>query len=282
MRSMALSTIEVRTRLTPKRVNALRGRHPGPLEYDVLLTGPCRVQTPGGTPVAVYLPRVLQLAPHYEALHALSLQLTDNRGYASGAPTVVVKRRWRTAPVYSATVGFMEGRNAVEEGGDSSRLRAATVHLNCRLTAHTARHLAEWESIQPLLREVNGYLHAYVPARAAVQAQHVGRIPPEFVIPGTSFTTLTVNNTFATGFHVDAGDLEEGFSCLAVHRRGHYSGGVFVLGEYRVGVDMQDGDLLLMDAHTLHGNTPIERHSPDAERISLVFYARTDLVHCDA
>jgi hypothetical protein len=89
-----------------------------------------------------------------------------------------------------------------------------------------------------------------------------------------------VNNTYPTGVHTDSGDLEEGFSNLSCLRRGDYSGGIFVFPEYRVGFDMQDGDVLLMDAHQWHGNTRMELHSEDAERISIVCYYRTDMAKC--
>jgi hypothetical protein len=108
----------------------------------------------------------------------------------------------------------------------------------------------------------------------------VDKTHPEWVVPGTPFTTITVNNTYPTGVHTDKGDLEQGFSNLTVLRRGRYSGGVFLFPEYRIGVDMGDGDLLLMDAHEYHGNTALHLESPDAERISVVAYFRTRMVEC--
>lgn len=91
---------------------------------------------------------------------------------------------------------------------------------------------------------------------------------------------MTVNNTYSTGVHKDAGDLPEGFSCLSVLRRGIYDGGVLVFPEFRVGVDLQDGDAIYMDPHEWHGNTQIEKLSPDAERISCVLYYRTRMREC--
>ena len=80
--------------------------------------------------------------------------------------------------------------------------------------------------------------------------------------------------------HTDKGDLDEGFSCLAVWRRGEYTGGHLALPEWRIAVDMQDRDVLLMDAHQWHGNTALNLLSPDAERISLVLYYRTRMREC--
>ena len=82
------------------------------------------------------------------------------------------------------------------------------------------------------------------PERFAEQMKHIRRTHPEWVIAGTPFTTVTVNNTYSTGVHKDQGDLEEGFSTLVVFREGHYEGGWLCFPEYRLGVDMQDCDLL--------------------------------------
>ncbi len=140
-----------------------------------------------------------------------------------------------------------------------------------------------------------------MPDRYANQAAVVARTQPEWVIPGTPFSTVTVNNTYPTGVHKDAGDLDSGFSTLSCLRRGSYTGGVLVWPRYRVAADMQDGDLLLMDAHEWHGNTRIRpfhdasvhgdpeadfRPMPDecagcsAERITVVAYYRTRLETC--
>jgi hypothetical protein len=67
--------------------------------------------------------------------------------------------------------------------------------------------------------------------------------------------------------------------------------------EYRVAVDLQDGDLILMDAHEWHANAAIFCRCPTgnkrlfgwcdpakggcgAERISVVSYFRTAMVQC--
>ena len=64
------------------------------------------------------------------------------------------------------------------------------------------------------------------------------RLHPAWVIPGTPFTTATVNNTYAGAIHTDAGDLKAGFGVLVVLREGHYEGCETVFPEYGVGVDL--------------------------------------------
>ena len=122
----------------------------------------------------------------------------------------------------------------------------------------------------------------YAAQEAAARATH-----PAYVIPGTPFTTLTVNNTIASAYHYDKGDYAPGFGCILVLRRGAYSGGELVLPAYRVGADLQDRDLLLFDVHELHGNLPLVGEGPPMlpeqggyERISVVFYFRANMVEC--
>ena len=110
------------------------------------------------------------------------------------------------------------------------------------------------------------------------------------MVPGTPFTTITVNNSYSTGCHTDKGDLDAGFSTITVLRRGAYTGGVLVFPEYRAGADMGHGDLILMDAHDWHGNTQLHcrcgqpMNGPcdtcGSERISIVSYFRTKLTKC--
>lgn len=94
------------------------------------------------------------------------------------------------------------------------------------------------------------------------------------------FTTITVNKTFRTAAHRDAGDFSNGLSNLLVlSNNGNYSGGYLILPEVRVAVNVRPGDLLLVNNHEyIHGNTPIELHDETAERISLVCYLREKML----
>lgn len=135
-------------------------------------------------------------------------------------------------------------------------------------------------SLYPYIQAVAEHFKEHVPLRYERQAEQAERTHPDWVIPRTPFTTVTVNNTYATGVHQDAGDLQAGFSCLSVLRRGQYTGSHLVFAEWRLAVDMQDRDLLLMDAHDWHGNVDITPESEDAERVSTVFYFRTKMIEC--
>jgi hypothetical protein len=150
----------------------------------------------------------------------------------------------------------------------------------CRTTAFTAQDVRGWFSVLPFIKEVNDVFRRELPSRYAAQMDAAKRTPPQFVIPGTCFSTVTVNRNWRTHVHKDAGDLPEGFGCLAVLDAGQYEGGYLILPKYEVAVDVRLGDLLLYDVHEAHGNAPLIGAPGTFERISTVFYFRTGMLGC--
>lgn len=272
--------LRLRNRVPAAELEAKQGKILGEPDYNLLLTGPARVRMPDNRPLCVYVPgaltEMLDEPGVYEILTSMRA-ISKNRGLASGSPRLRTRHPGRSyaREVASTIVG------AVDPIGQTRY---------CRLTAWTGRHLPEWERLVPLLKEIARLQAAYVPERAAAQQAVADSAHPEWVVPGTPFSTVTVNNTYPTGTHTDKGDLDAGFSTIACLRRGEYSGGRLVFPEYRVAVDMQHGDLLLMDAHQWHGNTALVcacGTEPNqacttcgAERISIVSYFRTKVAQC--
>lgn len=108
----------------------------------------------------------------------------------------------------------------------------------------------------------------------------VDRTQPEWLIPGTPFTTVTVNRNWQTAVHTDRGDLKAGLSLITAMRRGEFTGGYLVFPHYRIAVDLQDRDLLMFDSHHMHGNTPIVGKVGQWERVSCVLYFRERMADC--
>lgn len=294
--------LRLRTKTSPAELESKVGKVLTPADVNAVLTGPARVRKPDGTLLCVYLPGVVRQAmlDAYPVLSTIR-DMTDNRGDASGGVRVrttrqrrrdvVVpsSRRTRAKLVTSSILGAFDAQGPIGY---------------CRLTAFNAHHLAEWEQLLPLWQEIAGVFAVNVADRYRVQLDHCARTQPDWVVPGTPFTTITVNNTYPTGVHTDKGDLHEGFSCLAVARRGDYTGGVLCFPEYRLGIDLGDGDVVLMDAHEWHGNTRMlcahcgdaldapghdcdeawaawdESTPPQPERVSVVAYYRTQMTAC--
>ena len=269
------SQIRLLTKVSDKLVNGMKGKAPSDLEYDLLLEGASRVYTRRGDPLCFYLPGILAdtPAPIRNVLSGIK-ETTTQRKTATQSPTILVGNVSHGDKVRSASVGYLDASPVRKGGSMNDRLS------ECRLTKWTGKHADQFAELFPLLQRIGGIFKDQVPDRYAAQMAYVKRTPPEFVIEGTPYTTLTVNNNFPTGVHKDAGDLDAGFSCLAVFRKGDYKGGRLVFPQWRVAVDLQDGDLILMDAHQWHGNTIMTNLSEDAERVAVVLYYRTYMAQC--
>ena len=273
--------VRLRSRISQGELDEKLGKILTLDDFNLLLTRDAKVRKPDGSVLAIYrrgiIPEEIAEAS-WPTLHELRVTDTANRGMAGGSKRfrLASGRRTEAKRVASSILG------AIDPMGPRKY---------CRLTAWTGREPGKWQGLWPLLSFIGDRMRLDAGDRFAAQMEYVQRTQPEWVIPGTPFTTITVNNSYPTGVHTDKGDLDEGISTLAVFRRGDFSGGILCFPEYRVGVDLGDRDLLLMDAHSWHGNTwlmcgvcgnRMERDHPDCgtERISVVSYYRTRMVEC--
>jgi hypothetical protein len=149
-----------------------------------------------------------------------------------------------------------------------------------RATSYTAREPEKFAMAYPFLQSLAKGFKDMLPWRYNNQMEAAKKLDPRFLVPETPFTTITVNKTFRTAAHYDAGDLTTGLSNLLVlSNNGNYSGGYLIAPEYRVAVNVRPGDLLLINNHeVMHGNTPIVLNDEEAERISLVCYFREKML----
>lgn len=149
-----------------------------------------------------------------------------------------------------------------------------------RATSYTRDNFEKFSMAFPFLQTLSKGFKELMPWRYGNQMEAAAKIDSSFLVPGTPFTTITVNKTFRTAAHYDAGDLTTGLSNLLVlSNNGNYSGGYLVAPEYRVAVNVRPGDLLLINNHeVMHGNTPIVLEDDVAERISLVCYFREKML----
>lgn len=168
--------------------------------------------------------------------------------------------------VYSGIAGYMDRNPRFPYGRAAEFNRKSTAKLDMAL---------------PFLQTLAKGFQELMPWRYSNQIECVKRLDQGFVIPGTPFTTITVNKTFRTAAHYDAGDLSSGLSNLLVlSNDGNYTGGYLIFPEYRVAVDVRPGDLLLVNNHEiLHGNTPIVIGSEQSERISIICYFREGMLN---
>lgn len=288
-----MNTVRLKSRVPDAEMESLKGKVPNDDAYDVLLEEPTIVWSTDTEMVkesrfkpevrrrrllCIFLPGALvgEMDEAYEVLSSIKLQ-TDNRGLAAGAPRIKVgTTRTRHIPIYSGILGAMDPVGPMQY---------------CRLASWTGRNAEKWLSLGPVWRAMAAQFEEHVPSRFAVQSAEAARTAEEWVIGGTPYTTITVNNSYSTGTHKDSGDLDSGFSCLAVARKGPWTGGHLVFPQHRVAAHMRHGDMILMDAHQWHANTPIVCECGDrlsrgpcatcgSERVSVVAYYRTRMAAC--
>jgi hypothetical protein len=200
-----------------------------------------------------------------------SVELTESRGSASGK---VGKRIRKDGSKSRITVG-----NFVTSGA-AGYLDPAAMIPYCRKTAFTAKYFDKFQSGIPFVKCVDDLYRELCPLHYGKQKAIADGTNRNYVIADTSFTTVTVNKNFQTAVHKDTGDYPAGFGNLIVYREGAYDGCYFCLPQFAVAVDMQNTDILFVDVHQWHGNTPFINMSRDYLRVSFVIYYREYMIQC--
>lgn len=142
----------------------------------------------------------------------------------------------------------------------------------------------------PLFEAANEIYKKELPERWQGQMNEAMNLDAEYRIGDTPYTTITINRDFRTAAHRDVGDLCEsgdevanprGFSNLLVlDNNKKYDGFYLCFPEYRVAADIRAGDLIMMNAHRIHSNTPSKDYEEGFERMSIVMYYRTSMSSC--
>lgn len=149
-----------------------------------------------------------------------------------------------------------------------------------RATSYTEKNLEKFALCYPYLHKLNSQFRELIPGRWNAQNEQASRLDRRFLISDTVFTTLTVNHNWRTACHRDAGDLTTGFSniCGVTGPEGKgWRGGQFILPEYRIAINLQPGDMLLVNNHEgIHGND--ELIGDDNDRMTIVAYFREKML----
>jgi hypothetical protein len=275
-------TINLRTRVAEADIRARSGMHVTTDDVKLLLTGDCNVYRPDGAPLCAL--RTKAIPEHIDAQARPALKLlrkytSDNRGkYAGGRRVRNIKRDGtvsRTTRVAGDDGKLLQVPSSIVGYFDRS-IR----HPFCRPSAFVTKEPEAWGNILPLAQHVSACMRQDFTARWSLQLGRAQHTDPAYVIPHTPFTTLTVNNTVIGTIHQDAGDFKDGIGALTYHREGTYRGGWLVFPQYQVGIECGDRDLVYFNPHDWHAVMPMWDASPDAERISVVYYYRTKMTEC--
>lgn len=149
-----------------------------------------------------------------------------------------------------------------------------------RATSYTEKNFDKFSLCFPYLKKLNEQFKHHLPVRWRKQHKASSYLDNRFLISSTVFTTLTVNHNWRTACHRDAGDLHEGFSniCGLTGPEGKgWKGGEFILPEYRIAINIQPGDMLLVNNHAgIHGNDALL--GDDNDRMTVVAYFREKMM----
>jgi len=146
-------------------------------------------------------------------------------------------------PVLSTPIGYFE------------KLNSLGLEKPCRLTFYTTQALQEYEAGKEFIYEVDRWYKKLRPVEYKIQKDRAD-LKPNFKIDHTAFSTITLNRNFRTALHQDQGDFGH-IACLAVNEYGKYSGGLFTIPGYAIGINLREGDILVANVGNFHSNTEI-------------------------
>lgn len=202
-----------------------------------------------------------------------SIELTDGRGITSGSSH---KRIRKDGTVSKITIG-----NKVLSG-NVGYMDANAMVPYCRTTAFGRKYFDKFQAGIPFVQAIDKLYSQLAPDHYKEQKMYAEGTNQNYVIADTAFTTITVNKNFRTALHKDSGDLPQGFGNLIAYREGDWTGAYFILPEYGVGIDLHNGDVLFVDVHRWHCNTPFINMKEGDKRISFVLYYREQMIKCQS
>lgn len=267
-----------RIHLTKKYEGKFVGKRLNENDYDQLLEEDAEVFGPDGELLLVFKKQAIpapELAAAWPILRKINPK-TENRGTATGVEMVA---RVKQDGTKSNTLRVPKGMEVVS-GVIGFYERYPRIPF-CRACAWNDQHPQEYQQLLPLFQKVSDLHGELAPESYAFQKEWSDKTSPDFVIPGTIYSTVTINKNFRTAAHLDAKNLHDGMASMLLLREGKYAGGYVVLPEYRVAVAMDSGDLIIFrNMKDLHGNTPIIPLSKNYQRCTLVFYYREGMINC--
>lgn len=268
-----MQVLNLKRHMSDKECEALSGKFLTEQHFDTLITQDADGYSMDGEMLFRFRKNVIPLAlakTGYESFKG-SISHTEGRGLASGGS---FKRIRKDGTVGNTTVGHKVWSGAVGYMDENAMIRY------CRKTAFTNKYFETFTQGIPFVEKVDELYKELCPEHYKRQMNISLATNQNYRIANTSFTTVTVNRNFQTAVHKDAGDYPKGFGNLTVYREGTFDGSYFCLPEFRVAIDMQNTDVLFVDVHRWHGNTPFKNTSPDYLRIAFVMYYREYMINC--
>ena len=270
-----------------EEVEALAGELLDETAYDMLVGGEdTMVYRPDGTILFVLLKGAMLPHVAQETMDSFrSASVSDNitnRGIAAGKGLHKLSTRRDGSLSKTKRVHYEEQQHLVNAtNGVGGFFDPGERFPFCRLSSWSAEHTQEWGYVQQYMAGAHRLFAQHMPDRHAAQEAVAARTRPEWLIPDTCFTSVTVNRNWQTAVHRDMGDLKAGFGVMGLLGNNQYNGCYFTYPKYRVACNLRHGDLIIDDVHEWHGNTPLVPYEgQEHERISIVMYYREYMADC--
>lgn len=256
----------------------LKGKFLTPDMVDTWLTEPTRVLDPDGHLVAVFDKHVISkenAAAAWSQIKSWNPK-TNNRGTSSGVKHEPHKKKDGTI---SNTMIIPDGMAPIS-GVMGYYDRYPRIPY-CRACAWNLDNPEGFKLMLPLAQQMDAWHAKNWPETYAVMKEMADQTHPDFKIPGTAYTTITMNKNYRTACHRDPKNLPGAHSSMAYLQQGKLVGGDLIFPEYRIGVKFESGDAIIFNNQAAyHGNTAITKMSKNAVRCTLVFYYRAGMIAC--
>ena len=211
--------------------------------------------------------------PAFSAMYKLRNTTNTNRGNYGGVPRQHRYRSLKTT--YGAKVSSITAGSFESQGG---RARC------CRQCAWNRDNPKAWGKVKKLVQHLSGVYEEHAPSKFVNSMGFADKIHPDWLIPGTPFTTTTINNSVKAAYHTDTGDFKGGLGLLYTLTKGVVVNWDLVMPEYRIRAKLKNNMLLLFNPHLWHANmtdsTGLGEKNKQYSRISLVMYAREKMIEC--
>jgi hypothetical protein len=219
-------------------------------DFTTLISESCVVNDAAGNPLIVYLDMDEDLAPLANGLRQVRYEKSGRTG---GLPTisrvfgyqprVTIRRDFCAAASLNSEV---PGIYALIKNGAASAAQKYHRH-------NTDTYMRHWEQTRKIDR---------------------------WRIGNTPFTSGIINKNNQLRYHYDSGNIKDCWSAMFVFKK-DISGGHLSCPEYGLGFELKNNSLLLFDGQSiLHGVTQFKLLTPDAYRISIVYYSLAGMWKC--
>jgi hypothetical protein len=234
----------------------------------------CVVYRPDGTPLCTVLRRHFTKETSYLYFKHNAdkvVPIDMNRGDISGQ---------KGATIYYADGTQSKNKKFGKAGSTITGFFDRAGRQNyCRKSANAKDPVAFKHAIK-MAQEADSAFKKYAPLRYKNQKAITDMTDPNFVIPGTTFTTITMNRNFRTAGHRDSGDFPEGFGVMAYLQKGKILGGELCFPAWGIGLKLYNRDCVIFDPHEIHMNRAITKAAEGSKRMTAVFYYRKNMMYC--